>query len=120
MLATNLSSFDDNSTPFSVNTDGISFIIHNSATGAICNTKSMFIGLFVDHTVKQVTAERQSTTTKRVGTICLILRDNGGTDWSYDIPNIIYEPDSPNLTLGIPFLGQYFASITDDSYNEDT
>jgi hypothetical protein len=120
MLATNLSSFDDNSTPFSVDTDGISFIIDNSATGAICNTKSMFIGPFVDHTVNLVTAEGQSTTTKRVGTIRLILRDDGGTDWSYDIPNVIYDPDSPYSLLGIPFLGEYFASNTDDSYDEET
>ena len=120
MLATDSSQYTADVHPFSLDTDGISFIIDNSATGAICNTKSMFVGPLVNHTINLVTAEGQSTTTKKVGTIRLVLKDDGGNDWSYDIPNVIFDSDSPYSLLGIPFLGQYFGSNTDDTYDEGT
>ncbi len=55
-------------------------------------------------------------TIKKVGTIHLVLKDDAGKNWSYDIPDIVYDPESPYSLLGIPFLGQYFAK--NDEANE--
>jgi hypothetical protein len=42
---------------FSVDTDGVYFIIGNSANGGICNIKSMFVGDFKNQKVTLITAE---------------------------------------------------------------
>ncbi len=44
-----------------------------------------------------------------VGTIRLVLKDDKGQTWSYDISDVVYDPESPYSLLGIPFLGKYFA-----------
>ena len=69
----------------------------------------MFVGDFEYQTVTLITAEGKIMTVKKVGTICLVLKDNSGKNWSYNIPDIIYDPESPHSLLGIPFLGKYFA-----------
>ncbi len=74
---------------FSVDTDGVYFIIDNSANGGICNIKSMFVGDFKNQKVTLITAEGKTTTIKKVGTICLVLKDDPGKNWSYDIPDIV-------------------------------
>ncbi len=53
---------------------------------------------------------------KLVGTIHLVLKDDKGKTWSYDIPDVVYDPESPYSLLGIPFLGKYFAR--NDEANE--
>jgi hypothetical protein len=70
---------DKNQSPnsFSVDTDGVYFIIDNSANGGICNIKSMFVGDFENQKVTLITAEGKTTTIKKVGTICLVLKDDG-------------------------------------------
>ena len=73
---------------FSVDTDGVYFIINNSANGGICNNKFMFAGDFERHRVTLVTAYGRTTTKKLVGTIPLVLKDDKGKPWSYDIPDI--------------------------------
>ncbi len=101
---------------FSVDTDGVYFIIDNSANGGICNIKSMFVGDFENQKVTLITAEGKTTTIKKVGTIRLVLKDDAGINWSYDIPDVVYDPESPYSLLGIPFLGRYFAQ--NDEANE--
>ncbi len=73
MLAT---STDQHQNPnsFSVYTDGVYFIIDNSASGGICNIKSMFVVDFEQQIVTLVTAEGRPTTLKQVGTIRLVLK----------------------------------------------
>jgi hypothetical protein len=34
---------------------------------------------------------------KLVGTIHLVLKDDAGKTWSYDIPDVIYDPESNSL-----------------------
>ncbi len=51
-----------------------------------------------------------------MGTIRLVLKDDEGKPWSYDIPDVVYDPESPYSLLGIPFLGKYFAR--NDEANE--
>jgi hypothetical protein len=51
----------------------------------------MFVGDFQRHRVTLVTAYGRTTTQKLVGTICLILKDDKGKTWSYDIPDVVYD-----------------------------
>jgi hypothetical protein len=63
---------------FSVDTDGVHFIIDNSANSVICNIKSKFVGDFERHRVTLVIAYGRTTTMKLVVTICLILKEDKG------------------------------------------
>ncbi len=56
-------------TSFSVETDGVYFIINNSANGHICNIKSMFVVDFERHIFTLFTAYGRNTTKKLVGTM---------------------------------------------------
>jgi hypothetical protein len=94
---------------FSVDTDGVYFMIDNSANGGICNIKSMFVGDFERQIVTLVTAYGRTTTVKLVGTLRLVLKDDARKTWSYDIPDVVYDPELPYSLLGISFLGNYFA-----------
>ena len=76
----------------------------------------MFVGDFENQKVTLITAEGKTTTIKKVGTIRLVLKDDAGINWSYDIPDVVYDPESPYSLLGIPFLGRYFAQ--NDEANE--
>jgi hypothetical protein len=84
---------------FSVNTDAVYFIINNSANSGICNIKSMFVGDFERHRVTLVTAYGRTTTMKLVRAIRLVLKDYKDKTWSYDIPDIVYDPESPYSLL---------------------
>jgi hypothetical protein len=64
----------------------------------------MFVGDFERHRVTLVTAYGRTTTKKQVGTIYLLLKVNEGKLWSYDIPDVVYDPESLYSLLGIPFL----------------
>ena len=46
----------------------------------------------------------------------LVLNNYEGKTWSYDIPDVVYDLESPYSLLGIPFLGKYFAR--NDEANE--
>jgi hypothetical protein len=76
----------------------------------------MFVGDFERHKAALVTAYGRTTTVKLVGTIRLALKDDEGKTWSYDIPDVVYDPESSYSLLGIPFLGKYFAR--NDEANE--
>jgi hypothetical protein len=115
MLATSTDQYQQPNS-FSIDTDGVYFIIDNSANGGICNIKSMFVGDFERHRVTLVAAYGRTATKKLVGTIYLVLKDDEGKPWSYDIPNVFYDPESPYSLLGIPFLGKYFTR--NDEVNE--
>ncbi len=115
MLAASMDQYQKQNSSL-VDTDGVYFIINNSANGGICNIKSMFVWDFEQQIVTLVTAYGRTTTVKQVGTIHLVLKDDKGKTWSYDIPDVIYDPESPYSLLGIPFLGNYFAKY--DNANE--
>jgi hypothetical protein len=51
---------------FSVDTDGVYFIIDNSANGDFCNIKLTFVGDFEKHSVTLVTAYGRTTTMKQL------------------------------------------------------
>ncbi len=71
--------------------------------------------------VTLVTDYGRITTKKLVETIRLILKNDKGKTWSYDIPDVVYDPESPYSLLGIPFLGKYFARNDEaNEFNEQT
>jgi hypothetical protein len=76
----------------------------------------MFVGDFEQQIVTLVTAYGRTTTVKMVGTIRLVLKGCAGKTWSYDIPDVVYDPELPYSLYGIPFLGKYFAR--NDEANE--
>jgi hypothetical protein len=51
-------------------------------------------------------------TVKLVITICLVLKDDAGKTWLYDIPDVANDPKLPYSLLGIPFLGKYLLEMT--------
>jgi hypothetical protein len=68
-----------------------------------------------------VTAFGRTTIMKLVGTIRLILKDDKNKTWLYDIPDVVYDPESPYSLFGIPFLGKYFARNDEaNEFNEQT
>ena len=104
-------------------TDGIFFCVDNCATCIICNDKSMFVGELKRSTSEVVTSNGQNTP-KQVGTIRIVLTDDGGTTHQYDIPGALYDPESPFNLLGIPYLSKFFGDqkemgtkITSGAYN---
>ncbi len=71
--------------------------------------------------VTLVTAYGRNRTVKLVGTIPFVLKDDAGKTWSYDIPDVVYDPESPYSLSGIPFLGKYFArNDKANEFNEQT
>jgi hypothetical protein len=115
MLATSTDQYHQPNS-FSVDTAGVYFIINNSANGGICNIKSMFVGDFERQIVTLITAYSRTTTVKLVGNIRLVLKDDAGKTRSYDIPDVVYDPELPYSLLGIPFFGKCFAR--NDEANE--
>jgi hypothetical protein len=77
MLATSTDQYQKLNS-FSVDTNGVYFMINNSANGGICNINSMFVGDLEQQIVTLVTAYGRTTTVKLVGTIHLFLKDNTG------------------------------------------
>jgi hypothetical protein len=71
-------------------------------------SNSCLLVIFERHGVTLVTAYGRTTSIKLVGTIRLVLKDDKGKTWSYDNPDVVYDPESPYSLLGIPFLGKYF------------
>jgi hypothetical protein len=75
MLATSTDQYQQPNS-VSVDTDGVYFIINNSANGGIYNIKSMFVGDFERHSATLVIAYGRTTTKKLVGTIHLVIKDD--------------------------------------------
>ncbi len=74
--------------------------------------------LFVSH-LKSTNVTLENTkglmvTTKLVGTMCLILVDNGNRHHKYEIPGCVFDPGSLLSILGVPFLCAYFWDGADD------
>ncbi len=98
----------------SFDTDGIPFVLDNSATCIICNDRSQFVG--------NLRAQESSVETSHgtacfdyVSTIRICLTTDDGMTMEYHIPSAINAPDSPFNILGIPFFGSFLGQ--DDTTN---
>ena len=88
-------------------TDGITFVIDNSANCIICNDRTQFVGELIKQACHVNTAAGISNS-QYVGTIRVVLKDDAGASYTYDVPDAIYDPDSPFNIMGIPALGEFF------------
>ena len=77
---------------FSWDTDGIPFIVDNSATGIIRNVRKLFVFPLSPTRVTLEIAEGLKTSTKYVGTVRLVLTDNVNKHHAYYIPECVYYP----------------------------
>ena len=50
------------------------------------------------------------------------MKDDSGTTLTYDLPEVVYDPDSPYSLLSIPFLSKFFAKHSGDKevYDDGT
>ena len=92
----------------SFETDGIPFIVDNSATCIITNDRSLFPGKLVPVQVQVDTVASSTSRQRYQGTIRLELVDDGNVKHVYDIPGAIYDPASNFNLLGIPTLADFF------------
>ena len=101
--------------------DGIIFIIYNSATCVICNQRDLFIGSLSTEQVSMTTCEGDSAKQQYLGTMRLILTDDSNTNHSYDIQNCMYDPGSPVNIVRVPMVSELFndAATGHDAVAED-
>ncbi len=88
-------------------TDGITFVMDNSATCIICNDQTQFIGN-LQYQQSEISTSQATGVSEYVGTIRLHLIDDSGQTFQYDIPGAVYDPNSPFNICGIPYLGKFF------------
>ena len=74
-------------TSFLWDTDGIPFIVDNSATDIISNVHKLFIGPFTPTKVTLETSEGLTIKIKFAGTMRLALMENANVHHTYDIPD---------------------------------
>ena len=91
---------------FSFNSDGIPFVINNSATYIICNDWAQFVGNLRAEKLS-VETTHGSASTNYVGTISITITTDNGERIQYHIPDAICNPNSPFNILGIPFFGKF-------------
>jgi hypothetical protein len=87
-------------------TDGVFFCVDNCATCIICNDKSMFVRDLTPSNSEVLTSNGQNVPAQE-GTLRISITDDQGVPHQYDIPGILYDPESPFNLLGVPFLSQY-------------
>ena len=98
---------------FAWDTDGLLFVVDNSSTAIICNTRKFFTGNLTHTKIILETAEEMRDCTKLVGTVRLVLTDNTKEHHAYEITGYIFDPYSPINILGILPLGKYLNYIVD-------
>ena len=81
-------------------TDGIPFVIYNSATAIISSQQRLFTGPLIHTSVNLETAEGLTTATKLVGSIKLILTDNANKHHSFLIHRCVFDTRTPVNILG--------------------
>ncbi len=107
-LATTPQQPREGNAPVSFDTDGIPFIIDNSATCIICNERSLFLGTLRPENYKVETVQATVSQKRYAGTIRLELVDDSNETHVYEIPEAIYGPNTQFDLIGIPFLAAYF------------
>ena len=86
---------------YSFDTDGIPFIIDNSATGIICNDRSLFERKFKRVQIPVTTCSGTSSKPQYIGNFRCELVDDNGICHKYIIPDAVYDPDSSYNLIGV-------------------
>ena len=89
-------------------TDGIPFIVDNSATCIITNEWSLFVGNLTSVNVQVNTIEATQVRQRYEGTVRLEIVDDSNVAHTYDIPGAIYDPSLQFNLLSIPKLADFF------------
>ncbi len=96
-------------TTVSFDTDGIPFIVNNSATCIITNEWSLFVGKLVPVQVQADTIEATQVRHHYEGTMRLELVNDANIKHTYDVPGAIYDPSLKFNLLGILKLANFFS-----------
>ncbi|KAL7528961.1 hypothetical protein ACHAXR_004541, partial [Thalassiosira sp. AJA248-18] len=107
----------------SFDTDGIPFIIDNSATCIISNVRSLFVGKLRSESTSLTTADSDGIKQRYVGTFKLQLTDDANVTHTYEVANCIYDPSTNFNIIGVPFLQKFFddfAAPNDVFFEEGT
>ena len=114
-------SADPNEKKFSWDTDGIPFVVDNSATSIIRNEHILFHGHLNPTRVTLETADGVSTKTQLVGICRLVLTNNTNINHTYDVPGCVFDPSTSINIFGVPALGTFFGDNSNASspYDED-
>ena len=91
-------------------TDGIPFIIDNSATCIICNVRSLFVGELCPENFAVETVHGSASRKRYAGTIRLELVDDAQTVHVHEIPGAIYDPETQFNLIGVTFLAAHFGN----------
>ena len=112
---------DPNEKIFSRDTDGIPFVVDNSATAIISNERRLFHGHLTPTRVTLETADGVSTKTQLIGIFRLIITNNSNIHHTYDMPGCVFDPATSINIIGIPYLCTFFGDNANASspYNED-
>jgi len=108
---------EDQEETVSFDSDGTPFVIDNSANCIICNDKTLFVGP-LKRQKTEVNTSNGVNNPQYVGTMRVQFTDDKGESMEYDIPNVVYDPNSPFNIMGVPELGRYFGS-KDEIPNDD-
>ena len=73
---------------YSWDTDGIPFIIDNSATAIISTERKLFTGQLTPMQITLETAEGKSVSTKLVGVLRLVITDDSNKHHTYEYPTV--------------------------------
>ena len=114
-------SAEPNEKAFSWDTDGIPFVVDNSATAIISNKRRLFHGLLTPTRVTLETADGVSTKNQLVVICRLVLTDNKNENYTYDVPGCVFDPATPINILGVLALGTFFGDNANagSPYEED-
>ena len=91
----------------SFDSDSSFWVCNNSATGHICNDRSLFHGELVPSTFS-VSAATGTSETNLMGTIVLSVRDDDGVEHTFTLREVVYMKDSPVNLLSTRRLAEQF------------
>jgi hypothetical protein len=102
---------EDTSIFFSFDSNGLPFVINNSATCIICNDQSQFVGN-LQAKKSSVETTHGSTPSDYIGTILLTITTNDGEWMQYHIPNAIYDLTHLSTFWEYPSLESFWGETT--------
>ena len=112
---------DPNEKTFSWDTDGIPFVVDNSATSIISNERRLFHGHLTPTRVTLETSDGVRTKTQLVGICRLVLTNNTNINHTYYVPGCVFDPVTLINILCVPTLGTFLGDKANagSPYNED-
>ena len=101
----------------SFDSDSSFWVCDNSATGHICNDRSLFHGELVPSTFS-VSAATGTSETNLMGTIVLSVQDDDGVEHTFTLREVVYMKDSPVYLLSTRRLAEQFPDEAGDQIAE--